>query len=1803
MRDGMRYLVTSMTILAIGLSPMLSFASSAAMKSQEPTLRNPGSGILQNLDGQSHTLLPDGRLLLVGGQQFGASVNTAFFLKAGSGMQTKVSGALLHPRAFHSATLLPSGSVLILGGVGLGIVTLAQQELFDPSSQTFVDYAMPGLTPRSHHTATLLTDGRVLIAGGIDDQGNTLSQIQIWDYRTGQSTTLAVSLKTPRSGHEATLLSDGTVLLSGGRDEGGKPLNDGEIIDPNGPSVRTINRARAPTQELLPPSLAASIPQGGENGIPVDQVISLRFSRPMAVTTLNANTITLRTSQGDAQTIEVVPAEGGMLAFITPQDYLQNGTTYTVSISGATDQAGMVLPDTSFFFLTVAAADSDIAAGANTSTGSGATAQAGGWAAAPSPTGLTSVWRKQPRLEAPLGITALAGQVLTLDGSPLANVLVEIDSQHATTDQTGRFLVRDTGSGHHIMIVDGGPASSKGNTYGIYRVGVDLKAGQTNSLNYTVWMTALDTQHLVKISSPTTSDVVITTPGIPGLELHIPAGTVIHDVRGKVVTQIGITPVPTKQPPFPLKLGVQFPVYFTIQPAGATFTNSRGSLLPGTAKPLGATIHYQNLFNGKPGDRFEFWNYDPAQKGWFVYGHGRVSADAKMIDPEPGTQILSFDGAMISSRGNGPSNGPVPGGPKDGDPLDLQTGLFVYTKTDLALNDVIPLALSRTYRQGDYISRDFGIGTNMPYDMFTVGDSDNTAEGYTYQDLILADGGRIHFTRTSPCTGTNGYCDYANAVYTATSTPTDFYGATLAWINTYWTVTKKDGTVYQFPDSSNSNIPRQAALMGMYDRYGNTLTFTRDGNSNLTQITSPNGRWIQFTYDSSNRITGALDNIGRTTSYAYNAAGYLATATDVNGGVTTYTYDSDGNMLTITDPNNVVYLQNAYDDNDRVYLQTQADGSTFQFAYTLDLNSNVIQTSVTDPRGYVRTVAFNSDGNMTSDTHAVGKPEQQTITYNVQQGTGILLSTTDALNRTTTYSYDAMADVTSVTRLAGTANAVTTALSYDPRFYELSSATDPLGNTTTLTYDNSGNMLSVADPLGDTAMFTYNSAGQPTTITDSLGNQTQFTYNAGDLVATTDPLSRTVSRFIDGAGRVAAVADPLGHTNRVNFDAAGQVLATIDPLNNQTVFTYDGDGNLLTVTDANLHQTKYVYNNLDQMVTRTDPLGNSSSAQYDLNGNLSQFTDRKTQVTTYTYDGLNRTTNVRFADGSTVANTFDAGNRLTGVSDSITGAISHTYDGLNHVLTETTPQGSVAYTYDGDERRQTMTVSGQAPVSYSYNNASRLTSIVQGASNVGFTYDGDGRRTSLALPNGVVATYSYDAAAQLTGIVYQGSALAPANLAYSYDLAGRRVGVSGSLASTQLPPAVSSAVYNANNQLTQWGSTAMTYDANGNTLSDGMNTYVWDARNRLASADGSGAAFSYDPLGRRVSKTVLSSTTNFLYDGANAVQESGTLGTANLLTGGMDERFTRTSPTEADNYLTDALGSTVALTGATGASEAEYSYSPFGSMSITGSTTNSYNYTGRETDGLGINYYRARYYNPTTGRFLSEDPMGFAGGGANFYAYAGNNPISFSDPSGLKPKDPGCSGPGGTGCASNSPGNPSSPSDPNSPNNIANTVCGALPSGTIESLAGNGNFVGTSGSLDLVTNLRTGEVTGFFSPGYFAGAATAGVALTSGYTFGNLGSGNSNFSGGFSGAFGGFGYIAGSVSTSSGGPASPFSGISPSASGNVSTVSVGLQTPGRALALDSTYSLPNQLGAYWTLADPITAIMYGANQLCAAAGY
>lgn len=279
----------------------------------------------------------------------------------------------------------------------------------------------------------------------------------------------------------------------------------------------------------------------------------------------------------------------------------------------------------------------------------------------------------------------------------------------------------------------------------------------------------------------------------------------------------------------------------------------------------------------------------------------------------------------------------------------------------------------------------------------------------------------------------------------------------------------------------------------------------------------------------------------------------------------------------------------------------------------------------------------------------------------------------------------------------------------------------------------------------------------------------------------------------------------------------------------------------------------------------------------------------------------------------------------------------------------------------------------------------------------------------------MIASYGYDTDSRVTSVTYGtgGSCASPpsnlGNLTYTYNGDGRRSAMGGSLAAVTPPGNVAggaSTTYNADNEQSNFNGVSLTYDANGNLTGDGSNTYTWDARNHLTSINsGTTASFVYDAFGRRMKKTVSGTTTQFLYDGLNPVQELSGRGAvvANLLTGlRIDEYFTRTdSSNNVSAFLADALGSTVGLVNSLGAIATNYTYEPFGATTVGGSANgNSYEFTGRENDGTGLYFYRARYYSPTLQRFVTQDPIGLAGGDTNLYGYAGNDPVNQGDPSG-----------------------------------------------------------------------------------------------------------------------------------------------------------------------------------------------------------
>ncbi len=515
------------------------------------------------------------------------------------------------------------------------------------------------------------------------------------------------------------------------------------------------------------------------------------------------------------------------------------------------------------------------------------------------------------------------------------------------------------------------------------------------------------------------------------------------------------------------------------------------------------------------------------------------------------------------------------------------------------------------------------------------------------------------------------------------------------------------------------------------------------------------------------------------------------------------------------------------------------------------------------------------------------------------------------------------------------------------------------------------------------------------------------------------------------------VTDPRGARTRFAYDLLNRVIAVADPLGRAVQFQYDPNSNLTSVTDPRGGQITYAYNTMDQLTTRTDPLLRPETFGYDIGGNLTSFTDRKNQQTTWDpYDDLNRPTVVRFknAGGLEVANltyAYDAANRVQTLTDSVAGAITWGYDPLDRLLSETTPGSNVVtYVPDDANRRTSMLVSGpgQVPVNYTWDNADRLTQIARvGLNSAVYGYDNADRRTSLQLPNLVNITYGYDDANRLTGLTYSGLVGGNQSLTYTYDPAGNRTIMGGSWARTLLPDAIPSASYDAANRQLTLGTKTMTYDFNGNleTLADGgTTTYIWDVRDRLSSLSGPGltASFAYDARGRRSQKTINGFLTAFQYDGSEVVKDVEGPSAVNYLRGlRADETLARIEDSGTSCYAPDALGSTLALTDGGGSVATQYTYEPFGRTTATGAASlNAFQFTGRENDGTGLYYYRARYYGPASDRFASEDPLlapvsflrgcsgpqgrvtaRVSGTSSPAYGYVGNNPVLFKDPTGL----------------------------------------------------------------------------------------------------------------------------------------------------------------------------------------------------------
>ena len=346
----------------------------------------------------------------------------------------------------------------------------------------------------------------------------------------------------------------------------------------------------------------------------------------------------------------------------------------------------------------------------------------------------------------------------------------------------------------------------------------------------------------------------------------------------------------------------------------------------------------------------------------------------------------------------------------------------------------------------------------------------------------------------------------------------------------------------------------------------------------------------------------------------------------------------------------------------------------------------------------------------------------------------------------------------------------------------------------------------------------------------------------------------------------------------------------------------------------------------------------------------------------------------------------------------------------------------VSFAYDAGGRLTEKWFPNGVDAQYSWNPDNSLNSLTNKVgsttlSSHAYTYDVLGNRQTQAETVAGVTTsyiYGYDALNRLTQ-VSNGNAATQEN--YAYDPIGNRL----TKQVNATTPSITAYVYDAANQLKEIHQTnaagpllaSLAYDPNGNltSRSDSGLSLVYDALNQLTQATlgGQVSGYAYDDQGRRIQKTAAGATTNFLYSGPDIISEYGTVWgspTAQYTHGpNTDDPIIRATATSAQYFHPDGLGSVVGVTNNLGGTDATQRFDAWGNRISATGTQPRYGYTGREPDETGLVYYRARYYDPTIGRFISRDPIGL-GGGINQYAYVNGNPVNLTDPLGLLAANP-----------------------------------------------------------------------------------------------------------------------------------------------------------------------------------------------------
>lgn len=867
------------------------------------------------------------------------------------------------------------------------------------------------------------------------------------------------------------------------------------------------------------------------------------------------------------------------------------------------------------------------------------------------------------------------------------------------------------------------------------------------------------------------------------------------------------------------------------------------------------------------------------------------------------------------------------------------------------------------------------------------------------------------------------------------------------------TITDPAGRTVRLEYDEAGHVRQLVDFGGRTVRYGYT-------SGNLTSVVDVRGKTWRYAYDEQHRLTRRIDpNEHLDVQNAYDSADRVTSQTDADEHVTRFVYEPG--MTQITSPAGHV-RRDWYASGQLVQREDgvgTAEAGTWRYEYDQATHGT---TRVTDPNGQVWRATYDAGGRLTSTTDPLGHgtsatydslgdmltfvdPNSVTTTFTYDEKGNLLTRSTPLAGtesrQLTRYVHAEASHPGDVTSIVDPREK-TTRLVYDANGM-LTTINDPASDKTTMTYDEAGNVRTVVSPRGNatgglpeqhTTSYVHDAAGNLTELTDPLGHVTRWSY--------------------DAAGNLEAVTDPKTHTTTYGYDNA-DLLTTIRRANETTLRRgYDPDGNLTSTTDGAEQTTSYGYDARDRVSSVTDPLRRTTSFAYDAAGNRTRLVDPMERTTTYGYDTANRLTSISYSDGVTpnVSFGYDNAGHRTSMRDG-SGSSSYTWDSLGRLTQQTDGLSStVRYEYDLAGNLTRLTYPGTESVTRTYDNAGRLASLTDWLGGITrFGYDADSDLTRIVWPEASSDSdaYSFDNADRMSSAAFTQGTTTLASLTYTRDNNGLptnepQVGLPGLrmtgtyTAIDQLATAQGSAYtfsYDGADNLTQMTSggtmrydaanellegpvppgssttpAAFAYDRDGNRTSatpsgGSATTYGYDQADRLVSYAAPSAerrTYAYDGDGLRTSKTVGSTVARFAWDHSEALPALLKDEANRYVYGPGGLPLEQIDGSGTVTYLHhDAIGSTRVLTEARGATSATFSYGPFGGLTgSTGTVTTPFGYAGQYTDTeSGLQYLRARYYDPATAQFITRDPLASTTGQP--YGYAGDSPLAYVDPSGM----------------------------------------------------------------------------------------------------------------------------------------------------------------------------------------------------------